>query len=229
MNDDPLDQLNRFGVLILAILAIFAALLVVLLAWGDPGGAIDRIEDFTSYLRDHETRSAKVVVSLGATVVVLLMLAVIVVEVTPPATRKMRLRNVRSGDAMLTTKQIAARVEQEVRAVSHITGCTAMVAARGKRIELVLDLHVDPVASLAETADDACRAAQHLIEQDMGIELAQPPRARMHYRELRLHDDERPALGGWAARPGTGWERPERDEEQRDQYRQPDRPEEAQG
>ena len=228
MNDSPLDQLNRFVVLLLAILAIFAALLVVLLAWSDPGGAIGRIEDFAAFLRDHETRSSKIVISLGGAVIVLLMVAAIVVEVTPPATRKMRLRNVHSGTAMLTTKQIAARVEQEVRAVPHITGCTAIVAARGKRIELVLDLHVDPAASLAETADDACRAAQQLIEQDMGIDLARPPRARMHYRELRLHDDERPALGGWAARPATGWEPPARDEEQRDQPRQPDRPEEAQ-
>ena len=53
MSDDPLDQINRFVISLVALLVLFAALLAVLLAWGAPGSTIARIEDFAGYLSDH--------------------------------------------------------------------------------------------------------------------------------------------------------------------------------
>ncbi len=225
MSDDPIDQVNRFLAVVAALLVIFAALLVVMLAWGAPGGTIDRIADLAGWLRDHNDRETKSVLTLVSAVLVLLMLMTIIVELTPSPTQKMRVRNVKSGEAAITTKQIAERINAEVREVEHIADCQAIVAARGKRVEVVLDLHVDAGADLSRTADEACRRAQVLVEQKLGIELAQPPRARLHYRELRLRGEPQPPR----TMDPTGWERPAASPEgERDQRGQPDAPEEAQ-
>lgn len=218
-SDDPIDRANRFVIVIVALAVIFCALLVAMLAWGAAAGSIARLNDLAGYLQDHDGRDAKLILTLGVAVVILLMLAVIIVEVTPSPVVKMRLRSVKAGDASITTKEIAARIEAEARSVPHIRGCTAVVAARGRRVDVVLDLHVDAGADLAQTADAACGRAQLLVEQRLAIGLAQRPRARLHYRELRLRDGSGPpelrqptaaAAAGWTP-PATGTSEEARD------------------
>lgn len=229
MSDSPLDQLNRFIIVVAAMLVLFAAALVVMLAWAVPSDAIGWIEDFGGYLRDHETREAKVIVTLVALVLSLLMVTLIIVQLTPSPAQKMRVRDVRAGDATIKTTEIAARVDDAVRQVPHIANCRSIVAARGKRVEVVLDLHVGAGADLAKTADDACRRAQDVVEQEIGIALAAPPRATLHYRELRLRDQPAKKTGAAAPAPPaqTGWERPG-DEGTHDERGNADTPEEAQ-
>lgn len=206
MSDEPLDQINRFLIAMLALGVMFGALLLALLAWGATDGTIARVEDLAGYLRNHDGRDAKVVVSLFSSVVVLVMAAVMIIELTPSPTQRMRLRTLKSGDATLTTAQIAERIEDELLTAPHVAGCKATVAARGRRVEVVLDLHVGPGADLARTADEACRRAQALVEDQIGLPMAGRPRARLHYRELRLKADG--TVQAEAARPPTGWERP---------------------
>lgn len=206
MSDDPLDQINRFLIATVGLVIMFGALVAILLAWGATDSTVGRVEDFAGYLRDHDGREGKVIVTLVALVLVLLMLTVMLVESTPSPTQRMRVRNVSAGDATLTTRQIAERIEDEVRAVPHVAACRAVVAARNDKAEVVLDLQVGAGADLARTADDACRRAHVLVEEQMGIALVQRPRARLHYRELRLNDDG--TLQTPPTRPSTGWERP---------------------
>jgi hypothetical protein len=210
-SEDPTDQANRFAIVIVALLAIFGAVLVALLAWGAPDRSIGWVADLAGYLRDHDNREAKLIITLGAAVIVLLLLTVIILEVTPSPIARMRLRDVRSGAGTITTVEIARRVEEEVRDVPHVRECTATVATRGgRRIDMVLDLHVDGGADLAAAADAACTRAQALVEGQMGIRLAERPRARIHYRELRLREpDTVPSSMRGAPSAGAGdWERP---------------------
>lgn len=224
MSDDTLDQTNRFIIVTAALVVIFFALLVVLLAWGAAGASIARVSDLAGYLRDHDNREAKTIITLGASVIVLLMLTAIIVELTPSPTAQMRVRNMKSGEGAITTTQIAARIDAELRRVPHVADCGSTVSARGKRVEVVLDLHVDPGADLAATADAACGRAHVLVERELGIELAARPRARLHYRELRLRGDGMAEPG--IERMSTGCERP--DEEIIDERSSADAPEEAQ-
>jgi hypothetical protein len=203
-NDDSLGELNRFIVVAGALVTIFVALLVALLAWGAPDETITRMADLAGYLRRHNDRETKIIISLAASVIVLLMLTAIIVELTPSPTQKMRVRSMKSGDAVITTSQIAERINAEVAQIPHIAQCAAIVGARGKKVDVVLDLHVGAGANLSQTADEACRRAHVLVEQQLGIEMAAMPRARLHYRELRL-DGEAAAT---AAQRASGWERP---------------------
>jgi hypothetical protein len=207
VSDGPLEQLNRFVIVVSAITIVFVALLVTLLAWAAPDDAIGRIADLAGYLDRHNDSETKVIVSLFAAVVTLLMLTVIIIEITPPASQKMRVRSMNSGEAVITTAQIAERIDAEVAQIQHIARCTAIVTPRGKRVEVVLDLDVDAGANLAQTADEACRRAHVLVEQQLGMEMASMPRARLHYRELRLRGEN--AGQPQESRASTGWERPQ--------------------
>ena len=227
MKDDAVDQVNRFIVVVGAMLLAFVALLVVLLAWGAWSDAAGRIEDFGGWLADNDDTDSKLIVTLFAAVVVLLMITAIIVELTPSPLEKMRVRNVKTGDATITTVEIAGRIEQEARGVEHVAGCKATVAARGRKVDVLLDLHVDAGADLARTADEACRRAQDLVERSMGIALASPPRARMRYRELRLRIEEPKRAQAEATAAQTGWERP-RIEGTHDERANTDTTEEAQ-
>ena len=233
MSDDPLSQTNRFVIVVAALIVIFVTLLVALLAWSAPDQSITRLQDVAGWLRSHNDRETKLILTLTAAVITLGMLTAIIVELTPSPTQKMRVRNVTSGSAAITTSQIAARIDSEVSSIEYIAACQATVAARGQRIEVVLDLHLHASADLATAADDACRRTQDLIERQLGIELVQPPRARLHYRELRLRerDDTEGSrrAGDVAQQASSGWERPDSGAEvERDERRQPDAPEEAQ-
>src|SRR5262249_14398027 len=157
---------------------------------------IGRLEDFAGFLRRHDHNEEKLVLTMAGVVIVLLMLIVIIIEATPSAVQSMRVRNVRSGAAAITTKQIADRVNAEVAEVEHVASCTATVVARGKNVEVVLDLYVDQAADLAATAEAACRRAQQLVETQLGVGLAKRPSARLHYRELRLGAEASSAMPG---------------------------------
>jgi hypothetical protein len=207
MSSEPSpDRLNRLLVTLLALGVIVLASLAILLAWTAPDGTIEQLTDAVTWLDDHNDRDGRFVLTMGAIVVILLALTILVLELSPANTAAMPVRNVASGTANITTAEIAARINAAVEAVAHVAGCEAAVTRRGKKVEIVLDLHVDPGADLAHTADEACRHAHLLVEQELGIELASMPRARLHYRELRLgQQDETP-------RPPSGWERPPSEE-----------------
>ena len=209
MSDDGLEQVNRFLIVVAAIFAAFVALIVVVVAWGASSESIGRLEDFTGFLRHHNHNEEKLVVTLGAVVVVLLALLVIIIEATPPSTQKMRVRNMKSGGgAVITTTDIAKRINGEVSQVPHVASCSASVAGRNKKVEVALDLYVDQSANLADTADAACRRAQALVEGQLGIGLARPPSARLHYRELRLRDETAAAVPAKRDAVDNRWAQP---------------------
>lgn len=215
MSDDPLDGLNRFVIVVGALAAVFVALLAVLLAWGAPDASSTRVADFAGYLRRHNDGETKVIITLASAVVTLLMLTAIIVELTPSPTQRMRVRNMKSGAAAITTTQIAERINAEVLQVPHVAECAATVAARGRRVAVVLDLHVDAGAALAQTADEACRRAHMLVEERLGIQMAATPRARLHYRELRLRGER--AETAPEQREASEWERPHTNEGELDE------------
>lgn len=199
-------QVNRFAIALVAMVVLFAALLVVALAWLEPDGSIARLQQGVDFLDNHRDRDGRIILTLISVVVILLILTVLIVQLAPTSSGRMPVRNMKSGSANITTAEIASAIDAGVATIAHVAACEASVTRRGKKVDVVLDLHVDPGADLAHTADEACRHAHVLVEQELGIELAAMPRARLHYRELRLGLDD--------ASQRTGWERPPSEERQ---------------
>jgi len=216
MRDDSGGGVNRLVVSVLAIAVMLTAVLAVLLAWLAADEAIRRLYDSVDFLAEHNDRDGKIVLTLIAVVVILVMVCVLLLELLPPRNRGVAVANVRSGTVAITTQEIAARVQEVVRGAPGISDAVADVTRRGNRVEVVLDLHLDPGADVAQAADEGCRRTQTLIEDELHIELAARPRARVHYRELRLQSAP------------TGWERPGNEETRDSRGSAADASEEAQ-
>ncbi len=181
-----MDVINRVIIVAGAFVWVFLVLVVILLTWGAPENSIDALGDFVEYLDDHTDDLSRIILTLGGAILILVAVVLIIAEVTPPATASVKVQQVKAGSAVISTQEIEQRIEQEVASVPHVSQAAAKVLGRGRGVELDLDLHVDPEASLSETAEEACRRTRELAEGKMGIALLQPPRAHLHYRELHL-------------------------------------------
>jgi hypothetical protein len=204
-----MDLTNRILAVGVALLWIFLILVVILLAWGAPDQSIDRIADLAGYLEDHNSTGAKLVVTFGGLVLVLLGVIVVLLEVAPPETGDVAVASVGSGDVRIGTDEISQRLQEELRVVPHVSGIQATVVGRGRKAEVKLDLYVSPEADLAATTDEACRRARELLEGRMGVELDSPPKALVHYRELEVRARTGPAApqpGLASASPGPSTE-----------------------
>lgn len=202
-----MDTVNRVAIVTGGLVVIFAALVVILLAWGAPDASVGRLADFASWLDEHQTTGAKVITTLGALVVVLLAAALVVLELSPSSTASVRVATGEGGVATISTEAIADRVQREVERTPHVLGSAVRVMGRRRAVEVELDLNVDAYANLRETALDACERARAVVQDVMGVGLASPPRARLHYRELRV------GAASAARSPGASSEAAEGDRE----------------
>jgi len=89
--------------------------------------------------------------------------------------------------------------------VPHVTHTKATVTARGKGVEVDLDLLVDPDTNLALTSEETCRAVENLLTNRLSVEMARPPRLNLRYSELRLAG---PPTGASASAPPPPAEEP---------------------
>ncbi len=193
-----MDLTNRVLIVSGALLWIFVISIIILLGWGAPDESIERLGDLAGYLDDHNNTAAKLIITFGGLILALLAVIVILYEVAPPRSGGLKVTKVGTGEARIGTDEVAHQLEQELRTMSQMSDVDVTVLGRGQKAEVNLDLHVGAGADLAATAEEACRRASQLIEERMGVALARPPRAQLHYRELRV---AQPAQGP----PSTGF------------------------
>src|SRR5690606_16513958 len=128
----------------------------------------------------------KSLLTIAGVAIALLCLLLIFLELKPRYGPDVRGTDLEDGNAVLSSASVAQRVEEAVREVEHVSDAKAIVRARRKGVEVFLDLHVDPDANLAEVTNAACAAAQEMLTERVHVALTRPPRARLHYTELRL-------------------------------------------
>src|SRR4030042_308291 len=105
---------HRLIIVLLALLLMFAVACVILFAWAAAPESVERLSDFVQFLDDHaEDDGSRVILTLGGAVVALLALVVVIAELTPPQTERVPVRDVKAGDALLSTDAIAQRLQQE--------------------------------------------------------------------------------------------------------------------
>jgi hypothetical protein len=198
-----MDQTNRAIIVTAALLFIFVIFVVIMLAWGSPDSTIDRIYRLADYLTEHNNQETKLIITFGGFILALGALLLIIYEMTPPQSGSLRVE-VGSGDARISTEEIALRVENEIRAMPQVQDVQATVGGRGSKAEVNLALHVQPQADLAQTAGEACARVRDLIENKMGVGLLSEPKAELHYRELQVVRGPN-AAGPVSESPAPAW------------------------
>ena len=181
-----MDVTNRVLIIGGALIWIFVIFVIILLAWGAPSDSIEQLGDLVGYLEDHNDTPAKLILTFGGLIFALLGLIIILYEVAPPQTGSLKLAKIGGGEARISTDEIARRLEEELRMMPNMREVQVQVRGRGQKAEVDLELHVGAEADLATTAEEACLRASHVLEQQMGLTLARPPRAQLKYRELRV-------------------------------------------
>ena len=182
-----MNLFNRVVLILLCLALLAGAIAVIVLAWTIPDDSIDWLRDAVDWLDDHNTdgtrglhhRSAAPSSASSAFVVLL-------VELLPSGSGEVKVTDLQVGDAVLSTAAIGQRIEEVVTQVPHVADVRATVRAKRKGVPVDLDLHVDPEANLAAVTDEACAAATIVLSDKVHVALLAPPRARLHYRELRL-------------------------------------------
>jgi hypothetical protein len=198
-----MDQTNRLLIVSVALVWIFLALLIVLLAWGAPDESIKRLSDLAGYLEKHNDSPAKLIITFGGLILALLGAIVVVYELSPPDPGNVRVDKVGSGDVRISAEEVVQRLEDDLRSIPKVLGVQATVLPRGKQAEVKLDLYVSSDADLAVTSDDAARRVNELVGGRMGVALESAPRVQVHYRELLVARGGTPAAtpGPFAAMP----------------------------
>jgi hypothetical protein len=195
---------NRFVIVLLLLALAAGAVAVVVLAWARPEESIASLRDAVDWLGDNNETLQKVVLTSVGLVVALIALSVMIFEVVPHAGTEVNVRDVKAGDAVLSTASIGQRIDEAVREVPHIAESRSIVRAKRKGVLVSLDLHVEPEANLAAVADQASQAVRDVLADKVHVALLQPPRIRLHYRELRLQR----ARAGRRPEPRPGDEEP---------------------
>ncbi len=187
------DLTNRIMSVAFAFFFMFAIFIVILLVWTSPEESINKIQDLANYLDDHNNTEAKLIITFGGIILILLATLLVIFELVSPDSSTLVIQQVGSGKAEISAEEVVLRVEEELRAAPQIDQVQATIVGRGKKAEVRLSLHVAPEANLANTVEVACQRASELLEDQMGIVLAKPPSAEIHYRELRVGGQQPPA------------------------------------
>ena len=180
------DLTNRILIVGVALLSIFLIFLVILLAWGAPDESIEWAFDLANYLEEHNNTEAKLIITFGGVILMLLATLLIIFEVVPSESNALSVTKAGSGDVQISTEEVVRRLEEELQLLPQINHAEVTILGRGKKAEVHLNLHVTADADLAATADEASQRTRALMEDRMGLELARPPQAEIQYRELRV-------------------------------------------
>ena len=86
-----MNETNRTAIILLAAAWIVLMAVVIFAAWAADVDTIERLDDFVQYLDDHRTNASRLILTLGALVLIVLALLLIIVELAPEEeTREIR-------------------------------------------------------------------------------------------------------------------------------------------
>jgi hypothetical protein len=187
-----MNLINRLVIILLLLLLAIGASSVVALAWLRPEESIAGLGDAVNWLDDNNETLQRIVLTSVGLLIALLALSALIFELVPHAGTDVKVTDVRAGDAVLSTASIGQRIEEAVREVPNISEARSVVRPKRKGVLVSLDLHVEPEANLAAVANDAADAIRDVLADKVHVALLQPPKIRLHYKELRL---ERARLG----------------------------------
>jgi hypothetical protein len=177
-----MNETNRTAIILFAALWIVAMAVVIFITWTAHEGAVDRLGDMVEYLESHrEDAGSRLVLTLGALVLVVLALLVIVIELAPDEEE----REIRVEQAGATTivpaEPLRLRLEEALNALDAVSSSRARVYSHDKGVAIKLDLTVTPDANVALVTQEASRVVVETLQADLGLPVSGPPSVRIAF------------------------------------------------
>jgi hypothetical protein len=152
---------------------------VIFLAWSDAELAVDGLGDFVEYLDDHRDTASKLILTLGALVLMVLALLVVIVELAPEEeTREIRVEQA-GATTIVPAEPLRERLEEALTAMTQVTAARARVFSQNKGIGMKLDLTITPGANIALVTQEASRVVVETLQADLGLPVAASPSVRI--------------------------------------------------
>lgn len=170
-----MNETNRTIIILAAALWIVAMAVVIFLAWTADAETVDRLGDMVQYLDDHRDNPSRLIITLGALVLVVLALLLIVVELAPEEeTREIRVEQA-GATTIVPAEPLRARLEEALIAMPNVTAAKASVFSQDKGVGMKLQLTVTPGSNVAVVTQEATRVVVETLQADLGLPVAVPP------------------------------------------------------
>ncbi len=174
-----MNETNRTAIVLLAALWIVLMAVVIFLAWSDAELGVDSLGDFVEYLDDHRDTASKLILTLGALVLIVLALLVIIVELAPEEeTREIRVEQA-GATTIVPAEPLRERLEEALTAMPQVSAARARVFSQNKGVGMKLDLTITPDANIALVTQEASRVVVETLQADLGLPVAAPPSVRI--------------------------------------------------
>ncbi len=174
-----MNETNRTAIVLLAALWIVLMAVVVFLTWSDAELTVDSLGDFVEYLDDHRDTASKLILTLGALVLIVLALLVVIVELAPEEeTREIKIEQA-GATTIVPAEPLRERLEEALTAMPQVSAARARVFSQNKGVGMKLDLTITPDANIALVTQDASRVVMETLQADLGLPVAAPPSVRI--------------------------------------------------
>jgi hypothetical protein len=175
-----MNETNRTAIVLLAALWIVLMAVLIFAVWAAADDAVDRLGDFVEYLDDHRDEDAsRLIVTLGALVLIVLAVLLIVVELAPEEEgREIRVEQA-GATTIVPAEPLRLRLEEALTAMTHVTAARARVFSQEKGIGMKLELTVTPDANIAVVTQEASRVVVETLQADLGLPVTAPPSVRI--------------------------------------------------
>jgi hypothetical protein len=113
-----------------------------------------------------------------ACVVNLILFLFILLEVRQPR-KSIRVEQAGGGKVLISIASIADRMKHEVGQLPDVLRTKPKVSSKRKGVGVELDVEAQPGINVPEKAEQIVETARRVVEEDMGLKLARPPKVNL--------------------------------------------------
>jgi len=175
------NNTNRTLIVAFAAAWIVLMAVVIFLAWSASADAIEEVADLADYLGKHNDDPGKLIITLGALVMVVLALLLIILELAPEDEEKELKVNQAGAITIVPAAALRQRLEESLLGLPEVSAARARVGSSDRGISTSVDLTVVPAANIATVSREATRVVVDTMQTDLGLPLAGAPSVRVAF------------------------------------------------
>ena len=108
-----------------------------------------------------------------------ILFLLIVLELRRPSRNSIRVEKAGGGEVLISIASIADRMKHEVGQLPSVLRAKPKVSSKRKGVGVELDVEAEPGINVPEKAEQIVEMARRVVEEDMGLKLAQPPKVNL--------------------------------------------------
>jgi hypothetical protein len=192
-----MNVFNRLVMIVLLVVSMIVLPVVLVLVPARPDMVIIIGQQGLNRLTAMSGQNQLLFILGGASLAVLIFVVcglLLWLELRRPYGKVVRIHKVSGDAAKVTTDSIARRLEYNIDQLADVVSVKPKVAARGKGVQVRLDVETGPEIDVPAKTEEISKAAREVIEERMGLKLA---------GKIEIHIKHAPYSKDWAVMKKT--------------------------